>query len=104
MQHEEVTSSFVQYDVGNFILVHSYCAPLVLSKAVCCVEVFTELSRHDVGCCRRHRTSLVLFLLYIMYMYVHTCTCICTYMYMCVLYSTLFSPYRLCAAAAAAIF
>ena len=43
MRHEEMTSSFVQYDVGNLVLMlNSYllvCSPLILSMAVCCVEV-----------------------------------------------------------------
>ena len=34
-----------------------------LSKAACWVEVFTELSHHDVGCDRGHRTTFLQFLL-----------------------------------------
>ena len=45
MRHEEMTSSFVQYDVCNLAKFY-LCTllPLALSEAVCCVEVFTEVS------------------------------------------------------------
>ena len=57
-----MTSLFVQYVVGNLVLMLNsylcihYCALLVLSEAVCCVEVFTELSHHVIVLFRRgHR-------------------------------------------------
>ena len=52
VQREEMTSSFVQYDVGNLVpygTIHTrahYCTLILLSEAVCSVEaVFTH---HDV--------------------------------------------------------
>ena len=47
MRHEEMMSSFVQYDVGNLV-----CAPLILSRALCCVQVFIELLYKHVVCHR----------------------------------------------------
>ena len=51
MRHEEMTSSFVQHDVGKFSSLYQFILVYTL-EAVGCVEVFAELSHHDVGCHR----------------------------------------------------
>ena len=48
--HVEMTSSFVQYDVGN--LFNSYLGTLLGPISIICfVEVSTELSHHCTTCC-----------------------------------------------------
>ena len=52
MRHEEMTSSFVQYDVGNLVLMlNSYllvCSPLILSMAVCVIPLYVIGARHRI--------------------------------------------------------
>ena len=73
MRHEEMTSSFVQYDVGNLVLMlNSYllvCSPLILSMAVCCVEVLYHYMSQGRGI-EFHLLSFPQFLLA---SYTHEC-------------------------------
>ena len=66
LRHEEISS----FDICKLVLMLNTHTCLCPNEAVCCVEVFTELSHHDVG--RRGGASNSIYQVMYIHTYIHT--------------------------------